>query len=428
MALGPEDLISAANSLKSVYSPEELLLIICKKRPFMAALPMMDDFEGKTYEHTVQHGYNQSAGPTVAVARNTISTNAEERFVLQRKQYYGYGKISRELMLATRSKKGAVANKYKQATDMMIMSLGRFLDYSVWGNGGGAYGRLAAVGVAGNLLATQVRLAKPAMAQWLESDMQVQFSANTGYGGVTTVRQPGGGAEGSAATGITLTILAVNKRTGLITFTANVPVAPGEVTLNDYLFRHGTKGLTLDGVRGWIPQDDATAALNYLGAVRSQNTERLSGHRWTEGAGTYAETIRKACAHFANMGTDASNIYMNPMSIDEIEASERQRVVTVDVGDLEIGFETIKFKTAIGDLDLQSEPGVPPGWAFVTNPGSWAFKHLGKMIGFFEEDGLLHRVPGEDSYDFEAGGYGNLICELPGNSGWIKLDPAAQDF
>lgn len=428
MALGPEDLLTAANSLKSVYSPDELKLVICKKRPFMAAIPKVDDFEGEDFKHTVQHGYNQSAGPTVAVARSTISTNSEERFTVDRKQYYGYGKISRELILATRSKKGSVANKYKQAMDSMIMSLGRFLDYGVWSNGGGAYGRLDAVGVAGGLLNTQVRLANPAMALWLESDMQIQFSANSGYGPVTTVRQPGGGAEGAASTGITLTILAVNKRTGVITFTAAVPVAAGEVTVNDFIFRRQTKGLVIDGVRGWIPQDDTTAAAAYLGATRSSNTERLAGHRWLDVLGTYAETIREGCAHFANMGMDAANIYMNPMSITKIEASERERVTTVDVGDLEIGFETIKFKTAIGDLDLQSEVAVPPGWAFVTNPSSWAFKHLGDMVGFFEEAGLLQRVVGEDNYDFEGGGYGNLVCELPGNSGWIKVDKLAAEF
>lgn len=428
MSLGPEDLTTAADSLKSVYSPEELELIICKKRPFMAAVQKVADFVGKQFEHTVQHGYNQSAGPTVAIARSTISTNSEERFILSRKQYYGYGKISRELILATRNKEGSVANKYKQSMDSMIFSLSRFLDYAVWSNGGGAYGKLAKVGTADSLLATQVQLSNPAGAMWLESDMKLQFSANNGYGPVLTVRQPGGGVEAAASTGIELTILAVNKRTGLITFTGAVPVAAGEVTKGDYIFRTKTKGLVLDGVRGWIPQDDTTAAASFLTATRSANTERLSGHRWLDPLATYAETIREACANFANEGMDASNIYMNPTSITKIEASERERVVTTDVGRLEIGFDTIKFKTAIGDLDLQSEPAVPPGWAFVTNPDSWTFKHLGKMVGFFEEAGLLQRVVGEDNYDFEGGGYGNLCCDLPGNSGWIKLSADAAEF
>lgn len=428
MSLGPEDLTTAANSLKSVYSPEELELIICKKRPFVAAIKKANDFVGEDYKHTVQHGFNQSAGPTVALARSTISTNSEQRFTLDRKQYYGYGKISRELILATKEKRGSVANKYKQAMDGMIFSLSRFLDYATWSNGGGAYGRLALVGVADGLLATQVKLANPAGAMWLESDMQLQFSANNGYGPVLTVRQPGGGVEGAASTGITLTILAVNKRTGLITFTGAVPVAAGEVTVDDYIFRVGSKGLVIDGVRGWIPQDDTTAASAYLGATRSAGTERLAGHRWLDPLATYAETIREACAQFANEGMDSSNIYMNPKSIVKIEASERDRVVTKEVGRLEIGFDTIMFKTAIGDLDLQSEPAVPPGWAFVTNPDSWTFKHLGEMVGFFEEAGLLQRVVGEDNYDFEGGGYGNLLCDLPGNSGWVKLDADAAEF
>jgi hypothetical protein len=158
MALGPEDLAAAANALKSLYSPEELLLMICMRRPFMAAITKADDFEGDSDTHTVQHGFNQSAGPTPAVAIDTYSTNADARFTLERKRYYGYGKISREVMLATRSDKGSVTRKYKQALDSMVKGLGRYLDFTVWSDGGGAYGKLIGVGVASGLLATQVKL------------------------------------------------------------------------------------------------------------------------------------------------------------------------------------------------------------------------------------------------------------------------------
>ena len=248
---------------------------------------------------------------------------------------------------------------------------------------------------------------------------------NTGFGGVQTVRQPGGGAEAAASTGITLTVASVNHRTGVITYTANVPVAAGEVTVGDYLFRTRTKGLVLDGVRGWCPMDDTTAAAAFLGATRSVNISRLSGQRWLDPRATYVETIREATAYASNLGSQATHIFMNPMSIDKVESSERDRVVKEEIGDLEIGFDAIKFRTPIGDLDMMAEPAVPPGWAFVTDPKDWSFKHLGKMIGFFEEAGLLRRVHGEDSYDFEGGGYGNVLTDTPGNSMWIKLSKDA---
>ncbi len=426
MPLGPEDLTAAANTLKTIYSPEELELIICKKRPLLAMMTKDDDFEGDSFKHTVQHGFNQTAGPSPAVAIDTYSTAEDARFTLERKRYYGYGKIAREVMLATRSDKGSVVRKYKQALDGLIMGLGRYLDFTVWSDGGGAYGQLDGVGVASGLLATQVRLANPHGAIWIEKNQKHQFSANTGFGGVTTVRQPGGGAEASAATGITLTVANVNTRTGVITYTDAVPVAAGEVTVNDYLFRTRTKGLVLDGVRGWVPQDDATAAAAFLGATRSDNISRLAGNRWLEARTTYAETIREACAWASNQGSQATTIFINPMSLNRLEESERDRVVKEEFGDLEIGFDVVKFRTPIGDLDMLGEPAIPPGWAFVTDPKDWNFKHLGKMVGFFEEAGLLRRVHGEDNYDFEGGGYGNILTDAPGNSMWVKLDKNAK--
>jgi hypothetical protein len=426
MALGPEDLAAAANVLKTIYSPEELMLMLCMRRPFMAAIVKSDDFEGDFYKHTVQHGFNQSAGPTPAVAIDTYSTNADARFSLERKRYYGYGKISREVMLATRSDKGSVTRKYKQALDGMIKGLGRYLDFTVWSDGGGAYGRLSGVGVASGLLATQVRLANLHGAIWIEPDQKHQFSVNTGFGGVQTVRQPGGGAEAAASTGITLTVANVNTRTGVITYTGAVPVAAGEVTVNDYVFRTRTKGLVLDGVRGWCPMDDTTAAAAFLGATRSVNIDRLSGQRWLDPLATYVETIREACAYASTLGNAGTSIFINPMTQNKIENSERDKVFKEEIGDLEIGFQVTKFQTPLGELDMMADPAVPPGWAFVTDPKDWSFKHLGKMVGFFEEAGLLRRVHGEDNYDFEGGGYGNILTDAPGNSLWIKLDKNAQ--
>ncbi len=427
MSLGPEDLTAAGKVLKSIYSPDELQLLICKRRPFMAAIQNVDDFEGDNYLHTVQHGFNQSAGPTPAVAKDTVSTNADARFTLSRKRYYGYGKIAREVMLATRSNKGSVTRKYKQSLDGMIMGLGRLLDFGVWGNGGGAYGKLAKVGIADSLLNTQVQLDNVVGATWIEKDMKLQFSANDGSGGVDTVRQPGGGAEAAASTGISLTVASVNRRTGLITFTSAVPVAAGEVTKGDYCFRKQYKGLMIDGVRGWCPRDDTSAAAAFLGATRSVDIERLSGLRYLDPLATYVETIREACAYFDTLGAEMTTVYINPMSIVKIENTERERVVPEEIGPLEIGFDVIKFKTPIGDLDMMSETAIPPGWAFVTNPSHWSFKHLGAMIDFFEEDRLLRRVSGEDNYEFEGGGYGNLLTDFPGSSGWIKLDKSAKE-
>lgn len=431
MSIGAEDLTAAANSLKVIYTDDELLLMIMKDHPFFAAIKKTNSFEGKTLDMDVQHGFTQSAGPTIGVAESTASTATDAAFSVTRKQYYATGKIDREVILASRSKKGSFTRKLKQAMDNAVDSLTLFLVWCLWSNGGGSYGKLSGVGVASGLLNTQVQLANPHLANWIEKDMQMQFSVNSGAGGVTTVKQAGGGAEASAATGITLTVASVVRRTGIITFTAAVPVAAGEVAVNDYLFRRQTKGLCLTGVRGWNPMNDTDAATALFGATRSVDIERLSGLRYLTVEGTYSQTILAACSYAKNLGAKLKTIYMNPVSITKLSEVERSKTVREEIGDLGIGFDVIKFSTAVGTLDLLSEPAVPPGWAYITNPEDWELAFLGeenKPVEFFEEDGLLSRVSGSDQYEFRLGGYGNFVMHKPGNGMWVKLEDSAVEL
>lgn len=431
MSLGPDDLVAAANSLKTVYTDDELVLKISKDHPFFAAIEKRNAFVGKTLDHSVQYGFNQSAGPTVAVSEATNSTMNDMSFSVPRQKYFGYGEIERELILASREKKGAFARNGKRAMDNAIDSLTLYLMWNAWGNGGNAYGRLAKVGVADGLLNTQVQLANPDMSNWIEKDMQLQFSVNTGFGAVTTVKQAGGGAEGSAATGITLTVSNVLRRTGLITFTTAVPVAAGEVAVNDYIFRRQTKGLGLSGIRAWNPMNDTDAAATLHGGVRANDVERLGGMRYLNPSGTYSSTILDAAAYAKNMGANLRQMYMNPISITRLSDVERSRTTREEIGPLEIGFDVIKFSTSVGVLDTFSESAIPPGWAYVTNTDDWEFAYLGeenKPVEFFKEAGLLWRVPGTDRLGFHLGGYGNFLHHKPVNGLWIKLDAAAVEI
>lgn len=428
MALGPEDISAASNALKVIYTDDELQLYLSQKHAFFAAIKKSDSFEGKRIDHDIQHGYNQSAGPSIAAASATNSTATDALFSVLRKQYYGYGQIDREVILASRSQKGSFTRKLKQAYDNSLMSLERFLKWTIWGNGGGSYGTLAGVGVASGLLNTQVQVTNIATAPWIEKDMKLQFSVNSGFGNVTTVKQPGGGAEGAATTGITLTVANINRRTGVITFTAAVPVAAGEVAVGDYFFRYLTKGQCVDGVRAWVPMNDTDAALAFNGVPRSVDIERLAGLRYLTPEATYGQTILAASAYASNVGSQMTSVYMNPVSIQKMGEIERSRVVREEIGDLEIGFNAIKFATSVGDLSLMAEATVPPGWAFITDPSFWEFRHLDTMVGFFEEDGLLKRVDGFDRYEFRLGGYGNLLCHAPQQSMWVKLDSAAVEI
>lgn len=419
MSLGPQDLEATTQALRVTYSDKELMMKLQRRRPLMAAMKKNDAFVGESFVHVIQHGYNQGIGATMDVAEATMSTDLDAKFTVLRRTYLGAGRISRPTILATRDNKGAAAKQLKRSYDGLLLNLGRYLDAGIWGDGGGAYAILAKVGTGDGLATAKlVQIANKRAMHWIEKDQIHNFSATSGADGLTTVLQPGGG-EGSASTGIALRVAKVNRRDGIIEYADNVPAA---VVAGQYLFRRQMKGQGIQGVRAWCPQDDATAASTFLGQDRSLDLERLAGLRWLTPNGTYAQTIRDAVSFADVEGGDFSNIYMNSVNIGELENSERGLVKTDEkVGDLKIGFNTIKFRTPIGDLDLQADAGCPEGWAMITNPNVWEFRHLGKFFGFFEEDGLLHRIPGYDGYGFRGGGYGNVVCDDPKSVLWVKL-------
>ena len=422
MTVGAQDLDATANALRVMYSEDELRFILSKRNAFFNDITKTDDFEGESFVHVVQHGYNQGVGATMAAAEASMSTDLDAKFNVPRRRFYAAGKIAREVILATRSKKGAAVQQLKRSYDSCLLNMRRLLQFLVWGDGGGAYAVIDKAGVADGLLATQIQIKNARGMHWLEKDMQVHYSADRGGTGLTTVLQDGG-AEGAASTGLTNTIAAVNRKTGLITMSANIDT---DVDAGHYLFRKDTKGLMPHGSRTWCPQDDTTAALDLFGQVRSSDIVRLSGLRWLDVLSTYQETLREAISYAEIEGGEFTTIYMNPVDIGRIDQCERDKVVHDEKrGELEIGFDVIKFRTPIGVLDMMADSACPQGWAKVTNPAMWRFKHLGKLFGFFEEAGLLYVIPAFDGYGFRGGGYGNLVCDDPKSMMWVKLSSNA---
>jgi len=426
MSLGPQDLEATQKALRVTYSDEELMMKIQRRRPFMAAMRKSDTFEGESYVHVVQHGFNQGIGATMDVAEATMSTDLDGKFTVLRRTYLGAGRISRATILATRSNKGAAARQLKRSYDGLLLNLGRYLDWGIWGDGGNALYLIDKVGTGDGLdNDKQIKVKNLRAMHWIEKDQIHNFSTDVGATGSTTVMQLGG-VEGAASTGIALQVAKVNRRAGIIEFTANVP---SDVVTGKYGFRKQMKGQGILGARAWAPLDDATAAGTFLGQDRSIDVERLAGLRHLTPNGTFAQTLRDAISYGSVEGGEFSHIYMNPVDVGKMENSERSLVVTdEEVGDLKIGFKTIKFRAPDGDLDLQSDAGTPEGWALVTDPEAWEFRHLGKFFGFFEEDGLLHRIPGYDGYGFRGGGYGNLVCYRPNSALWVKLSANAAAF
>lgn len=418
MAVSDQSISATANALKAIYSPDELMFKLSRHHALWNDIKKSDTFEGDSIVHMVQHGFNQGIGTSMLDAETNMSTDLDARFTVTRKKIYAAGKIEREVILATRSNKGSVVRQLKRSLDSCLFNLERTLNFMVWGDGGGAYAVITSTATPALTISNLQGM------HWLEKDMMVHYSADRGATGTATVLQ-NGGAEGAVATGLTNTILSVNRRTGVVTMSAAID---NDVAAGQFIFRKGTKAGMPYGVRAWVPQTDALAAATFAGQDRSLDTERLGGLRYLDPAATYAETIRLACAYASNIGGEFSTIYMNPIDVAKLQESERSDVVHDSKrGELDIGFDVVKFRTPIGTLDLLDDSGCPEGWAFICDPSVFEFKHLGKVFGFFEEDGLLQRIAGYDGYGFRGGTYGNLVCHDPKSAMWVKLKASPAD-
>lgn len=417
MATGNFDLTAADKVIKSQFSEKQAFKVLAAKSPLLNLIKKNEGvMVGRDFQFAIQYGTGRGVATTLAKATSSKSTSLYANATLKRSRLYGKGGIDRETMMAAANNKGAFVEGIMREQDGVLESMKERFTQFLYANGGGAAGRIGAIA------GSTITLSEINNARFFQENGIYEISATDGN-------------TGALRAGGTLTCTAVDRATGLVTFSAGVVATIATAVVGDYIFAQGdhatvyadASGLrVLLGLEAWIPRVAPGATL-FNGIDRSKDPVRLGGCRYSAGAGgPIEETLQDAMANFANQGADAiDTILMNPIKLQKLAISLGNRVTynTITSSTTKVGFKGIVLATAAGDITILRDPACPQDVAYALQLDTWELATMSEFPSIKSPDGLTLRqaTDGSDNWEWIYTAFGQLGCHQPGKNGVILL-------
>lgn len=247
--------------------------------------------------------------------------------------------------------------------------------------------------------------------------------------------RPGQGVVGSASDGGALidsgavaTVLGVNPKDGIVTFTANLSTTLASATTGTRLFPAGSaaaggarKGM--HGLRWWA--ETPSGGESFLGLDRSTNTGSLALQTFSGSSSDIRKAIQDAdAAAYDVNGTTRDLAYINP--IDYSTLADQEFVAQARLGGgskADVGYSTIAVNATSGVIACESTPYMPRGYLALLNAGSWELVHLpDNPVNIDDLDGSpAMKQASSPGIEARVEAYLDLACTAPGANSWVTL-------
>jgi hypothetical protein len=399
------DLSSFAPALKQYYSNTRVENMVYRDHPFMAMLAKDENFYGKNLPLPIIVGNPQRRSASFAVAKANQSSSTLRDFLLTRKKDYSLASIDNETAEASENDKGAFLKALTVEIDGAMQSASISLASSLFRDGSGAIGQIATGGITGAV----VTLADPEEIVNFEVGQNIQFAAAKSSGALRD-------------SGATLTIIAVDRDAGTITFSANVSTISGAAAL-DFMFAEGDRNLKVSGLEAWLTTP--SGGDNFFGVDRTVDPTRLAGIKIDGTSMPIEEAFIKGGARVNREGGNpdvAFVSYSKWQQLNNALGSKVQYVVGQAFGRADIGFQGIAVKTNKGMMNVIADPFCPDDKGYLLTMKSWKLYSLKKAIRILDLDGnKMLRESNADAVELRIGGYTQLGCNAPGHNGVIQF-------
>lgn len=325
---------------------------------------------------------------------------------------FGIGSIDNEAVLASRDKKGALAEMTKIQVDSVLYGFARAgAQQLVGGAGGGAKALTKATGwtVGG----TTIALNDIKDHIWFEKG-QVLQSATTD------------GTSGSVNPGH-VTVAGVARDTGILTLTAAANAGIPTIAVSNYLFGIGDFGTSLSGVLAWIPPT-APGATSFFGVDRTQDLARLSGTR-TGATGPIEDQIGHALTLLHENGGKCDTLWMHTRRGWELQQSIHGKTV-YGAGGVQVAARNMDGKASTkifltgfvfqgpkGPVTVLTDPGFPYAYAWGCRREDWELFSMGPAPHFdLGNGGKFFIETSAPAKQFRMEAFWQLGCKKPVNN------------
>lgn len=409
------DTTTFAAALKQRYPDWMIKKQTYKNRPLYALLPKFEDFSGDVIKFPSYWGNPQNVSATFSTA-NAISSNSKlDAFLVTRKKMYSMGKVSNEVMEASKGNAAAFMSAIETEVNGALDSLANAISQVLAKTGTGSLAQVKSATVP----STTITLARPEDAVYFEVGMQLVASAAD---------------AGSPVEAQYTTVTRVNRNAGTLVVDTDVSGLGTPWLADWYIKRRGDSNAVISGLLGWMPYENraATLASTWYGVDRQQDDVRLAGVVYDATAATIEEGLVDGLNFSANAGGGKFDyLFVNPMDFSTLEKSLGSKVQRVQVSTeivegekvmAALGFNALEIYYEGGSVKVLSDRYIPKNYCFAMQMDTWKLCSLGPCVRLFKGDGLdMLRSSNDDAVEFRCFSYANLYNTAPGCNAVIKI-------
>jgi hypothetical protein len=400
-----QDISTLQPVLKTLYPSGVPLNLVYKDHPFYAMVKKYEQFGGEDMKIPLIYGNPQGRSATFATAQANVTNAKTTAFNITRVSDYAIARITNEAIEASMGNEAAFIEGLKLEIDGAIAQAGASDAQSLFGNGSGVIGQLAA---SVTLASTTVQLRDPEQIVNFEVGQKIKLSSANGGG---TLR------AGS------LTIVAVNRSAGSFTVNTNISTGVATATANDFISIEGDYDAKMKGLAAWLPLVAPTSGDSFFGVDRSVDVTRMAGQRGDLSALPVEEALIEASKLIAREGGKPDYCFMNYEEYSNLEKSLGSKVQYVDLkGPADIGFRGLLVHGHKAPIKVIADQDIPSGEMFMLQMDTWKLCSLKSAVRILDLDGnKMLRISNQDAVEIRVGGYKQLACHAPGWNGHFSI-------
>jgi len=397
--------------LKNIWK-DEIFDFQYEDSPFYGQIEKDTSWDGLFQIITVQYGGMSGRSAKFVNAQANKGPPKYKKMQVDTSDNFALWSVDHKLITLSRNQRGALVRALAENTEKAMTKFKRSTSWMLWRNGGGAIGKIAAIGAAVGGV-SPVTLVDVNDVRNFDIDDVMAASVDDGLAGA-----------GVAAR--TYEVVDIDEDAGIISFTGNI-VGDAAWAVGDYIFPDGDYGAALYGVPAYITLEKpgtGTTPAAIWGMPRTDHPTRLAGHRFTAATADVVEEIKAALTKAYRRSCDVTDLWTSPEVFDEIEATlgTQRRYVDVKVG--RVGFSGLEFTSQSGKVvKLFSDPDMAKSknnkrQLFGLNMDTWKLHSALDYPMWLTIDGKKDFMQEQSANQSEGrvGGYGQAYCDAPGEN------------
>ena len=341
-------------------------------------------------------------------------------FDVQYVSNYHMAKITGDVKDDAGGNENAIAEAVDLEMETALANMRKDLQLGLFGNVGGARGRIGAIGAGLAGANCRITLLNTTDSRFFEIGMKLAASANDGTAAGHTLRDSGD----------VITVTGVNRMLGFLEFGSDVTATITGLVANDFLFGDGDFKKKWSGFRGWIPTADPAGGDSFHNVDRSLNVQVLSGLRYDATGKPIEQAIVDGCgfadlydAHFdlAVINSVRWSKFANSLGADR---ANRITQLNGKAGKAVVSYSAIMVSTNFGEIPVLADSGCGADEGLGLTKSTWKIGYVGSdIVHIIDDDGLTLRRAAGDTWTVEVKSRGNVGCKQPGRNMRFAFSP-----